>query len=102
MAKKDSKHKKAVAHAQKMSEKQKDALFYEGVKAGCEFTLLMSYAALADGEKFDMARLGKYRKRMDRYSVYMKDDVLHKDELVKVLLDKGIDVTKIGDEYVSE
>lgn len=103
MATKKQKRSKELAHKMKMQEKKVDAIWYDGVCEGCQFTLLMAYASLAsEGFQFDMEKLGKFRQNMDRYSVYMKDGVLRREEMIEVLLKKGIDVTKIGDEYVNE
>ena len=103
MAKKDNKRKKEVAHAQKMTQKRMDAIWYEGVKAGCRFTLKMSYMSLASEEfKFDMAKLSRYRRKMDRYSMYYKDGVLDNTDVDEVMAKKGIDMSKIGDDYVNE
>lgn len=103
MATKKEKHKKAVKHAQRMTNKQLDKAFYEGVEAGCVYTLKMSYMSLASEDfKFDMERLSKYRIKMDRYSLYYRDGLLDNSEIDEVMKKKGIDMAKIGDDYVNE
>lgn len=100
-----SKDKKNKAHARRMEEKRLDKARDDAVAATCRLVLLVMYAALVDEFKFDIKKLTRIRKRMDRYSVHIRD----KDEtgvsqstLMRILMEKGIDVTKIGDEYLGE
>lgn len=100
MATKKEKRAKQVAHRSKMSQKRDEVVWFAGVCDGCRHTLLMAYAALVEGYKFDQKKLGEFRKRMDRYSVHMRNGVLEDTEIIAILESKGIDVMKIGDEYV--
>ena len=89
---------KAKNHARRMEEKRLDKVERETTRKICQLVLLFSYAALAEEFKFDYVKLSKYRKRMNRYSVYVAEGNITEAEIMQILDAKGIDVTKIGDE----
>ena len=95
------KQSKDARHKDHMKQKKEHEIYMRGVQDGCRYTLLMSYAALVDEYNYDMVKLKKYRKRMNRYSKYVmeQDETgIDQDVIIKLMLEKGIDVTKIGDE----
>lgn len=105
MAKSDVKNK---AHARRMEEKRLDRTRRETIDDTCRLVLLLMYRALVDEFKeefeFDMEKLSRLRKRMDRYSVYVRDwkeTGINQNKIVELLAKDGIDVMKIGDDYVN-
>ena len=96
---------KNKAHARRMEEKRLDKARDDAVAATCRLVLLVMYATLHDEFGFGMQRLSRLRKCMDRYSTYIRDKDqtgISQSLMMEILARNGIDVTKIGDDYVEE
>lgn len=100
-----SKDKKNKAHARRMEAKRLDKAKDDAVAATCRLVLLVMYAALHDEFGFGMKRLSRLRKCMDRYSRYVRDKEetgISQSLMMEILAKNGIDVAKIGDDYIKE
>lgn len=100
MATKKQRRSKEVAHKQKMQQKFTSAYVDSMINRTGRLVLLIMYIALADEFKFDTAKNSRLRKRMQRYLDYINNDLLSDSDMIKNLADRGIDVTKVGDDFV--
>ena len=93
-----AKSKKEKAHAERMTAKQRSRIAKEMSDKVCTLMLLSMYGALSGTDYgFDQDKLNKLHKDMRRIIGYIRDGSLTQEEAIDVLLQNGIDPTKIGD-----
>ena len=103
MATKKQKRTKDLAHRMKMEEKKVETIWFDGVKEGCNFTLLIMKSCLTDKRYgFNDEKLDELIYDMNRRSIYMDEGLLDYEDLYNDFGNKGIDVSKLGDKYLDK
>lgn len=103
MATKKQKRTKELAHRMKMEEKKTDAIWFEGVKVGCSFALLMMKSCLSEKKYgFDEEKLGELMYDMNRRSIYMDEGILGYEDIYNDFDNKNIDAFSVGEKYLDK
>ena len=87
---KDKRH--SVAMQEKRVRKAREDMCDKAV----ELVLVLLYSALVDEYGFTPDMLNALRKRMDRYATHIAEGNLSIDEMREVMLNQGVDMSKIG------
>ena len=96
MAKKNGASAKARAH----NKEQQLKMWNKGYMQGIEMGLLASYMTLVDTFHFDQDKIEKYNYNYQKSALYILSETLTREDIEKVLKDKGVDLSIVGNSNI--
>ena len=93
----NQKKNKEKRHTAAMQEKRLQKARQEMCDKAVELVLVLLYTALVDEYEFTPEMLNALRKRMDRYAAHVANGNLSVNELRDIMLEKGVDMSRIGE-----
>jgi flagellar biosynthesis/type III secretory pathway protein FliH len=71
--------------------------YSKGTDEGITLFLVLAYTGLVDEFKFDVDKINRLRKRMDRYAMHLADESVNFEDMKQSLLSQGVDLVKMGE-----
>lgn len=96
MAKKNGTNAKAKAH----NKEQRLKMWNKGYMQGIEIGLLASYMTLVDNFNFNQDKIEKFNYNFQKSALYILSETLTRADIEKVLKDKGVDLSIVGDSNI--
>ena len=96
MASKTSGKEKAHRRAQELK------MWNKGYMQGIELGLLAAYMTLVDYFKFDQDKIELFNYHYQKSALYILSETLTRADIEKVLKDKGVDLSIVGDTNIEK